>query len=85
MNDSNDDLQDFLEKHPDIEVFEVMLPDIAGGLRGKWVTRDKMEKVMAGGLKLPLSALAFDIWGRDVEAWVCLLYTSDAADEYNPV
>ena len=70
MNDSNDDLQDFLEKHPDIEVFEVMLPDIAGGLRGKWVTRDKMEKVMAGGLKLPLSALAFDIWGRDVEAWV---------------
>jgi glutamine synthetase len=70
MNDSNDDLQAFLEKHADIEVFEVMLPDIAGGLRGKWVTREKMEKVMAGGLKLPLSALAFDIWGRDVEAWV---------------
>jgi glutamine synthetase len=70
MTDNNDSLQAFLERHPDIEVFEVMLPDIAGGLRGKWVTRDKIEKVMAGGLKLPLSALAFDVWGRDVEAWV---------------
>ena len=47
-----------------------MLPDLAGGLRGKWVTRDKISKVVAGGLKLPLSALAFDVWGRDVEAWV---------------
>ena len=66
----NDELQAFLDSHPDIEVFEVMLPDIAGGLRGKWVTRDKIHKVMAGGLKLPISALAFDVWGRDVEAWV---------------
>jgi glutamine synthetase len=70
MADNNDRLQAFLDEYPEIEVFEVMLPDIAGGLRGKWVTRDKIHKVMAGGLKLPLSALAFDVWGRDVEAWV---------------
>jgi glutamine synthetase len=70
MADNKESLQEFLYQHPDVEVFEVMLPDIAGGLRGKWVTRDKIEKVMAGGLKLPLSALAFDVWGRDVEAWV---------------
>lgn len=70
MADNNARLQAFLELHPDIEIFEVMLPDIAGKLRGKWVTRDKIEKVFAGGLKLPLSALAFDIWGRDVDAWV---------------
>ena len=63
-------LQAFLDAHPDIEVFEVMLPDIGGGLRGKWVTRDKIHKVFAGGLKLPLSALAFDVWGRDVDAFV---------------
>ena len=70
MPANNDKLQAFLDTHPDIEVFEVMLPDIAGGLRGKWVTRDKIHKVMSGGLKLPISALAFDVWGRDVEAWV---------------
>ena len=70
MASDNDVLQAFLDRYPEIEVFEVMLPDIAGGLRGKWVTRDKIHKVMAGGLKLPTSALAFDVWGRDVEAWV---------------
>lgn len=67
---NNERLQLFLESHPEIEIFEVILPDIAGKLRGKWITRDKIEKVFAGGLKLPLSALAFDIWGRDVDAWV---------------
>ena len=70
MTEHKVSLQAFLDRHPDIEVFEVMLPDIAGGLRGKWVTRDKIHKVMAGGLKLPISALAFDVWGRDVDAWV---------------
>lgn len=70
MATSTERLQDFLEQHPDIELFEVILPDIAGGLRGKWVTRDKIHKVIDGGLKLPLSAQAFDVWGRDVEAWV---------------
>lgn len=44
--------------------------DLCGGLRGKWVTRDKIHKVMAGGLKMPLSTLAFDVWGRDAEEWV---------------
>ncbi|MEH6570191.1 MAG: glutamine synthetase family protein [Halioglobus sp.] len=70
MAENNEALQVFLEAHPDIEIFEVMLPDIAGGLRGKWVTREKIHKVFDGELKLPLSALAFDVWGRDVEAWV---------------
>ena len=66
MDKTAERLQTFLEQHPDIELFEVILPDIAGGLRGKWVTRDKIHKVMEGGLKLPLSAQAFDVWGRDV-------------------
>lgn len=70
MNNGADEVQAFLDEHLDIEVFEIMLPDIAGGLRGKWVTRDKIHKVFAGEVKLPLSALAFDVWGRDVEAWV---------------
>ncbi len=70
MYDDKQPLQAFLESHPDIDVFEVILPDIAGGLRGKWVTRDKIHKAFSGGLKLPASALAFDVWGRDVEAFV---------------
>ncbi|MGI9294817.1 MAG: glutamine synthetase family protein [Pseudomonadales bacterium] len=63
-------LETFLAQHPEIEVFEAILPDVNGGLRGKWVARDKIHKVFTGGLKLPLSTLALDIWGRDPEAWV---------------
>ena len=70
MPENNDNLQSFLDQHPHIEIFEVMLMDLSGGLRGKWVTRDKIHKVMAGGLKMPLSTLAFDVWGRDAEEWV---------------
>ena len=46
------------------------MPDLAGGLRGKWITRNKLEKAFNGGLKLPVSTLAFDVWGRDPEEWV---------------
>lgn len=70
MSENNDKLQSFLEQHPHIEIFEVMLMDLCGGLRGKWVTRDKIHKVMAGGLKMPLSTVAFDVWGRDAEELV---------------
>ena len=70
MIDVNAGLQAFLDEHPDIEIFEIIVPDVCGGLRGKWVTRDKIHKVFAGELKLPLSSLAFDVWGRDGEKWV---------------
>jgi glutamine synthetase len=70
MVDNTAILQAFLAKHPDIEIFEIILPDVCGGLRGKWLTRDKIQKVMAGELKMPLSSLAFDVWGRDAEILV---------------
>jgi glutamine synthetase len=70
MSNSTAALDHFLEENPDIELFEIVLADLAGGLRGKWVTRDKIHSVFAGGLKLPVSAVVFDSWGRDVEEWV---------------
>ncbi len=70
MSHIDEQLDAFLAGYPDIEIFEIMLKDLCGGLRGKWVTRDKIYKAMAGGLKMPLSTLAFDVWGRDGEEWV---------------
>ncbi len=70
MAERIEQLDKFLAANPDIEVFEVILPDLAGGLRGKWVTRDKVHKLIEGGLKLPVSSVAFDVWGRDAEEWV---------------
>ena len=47
-------------------MFEVLLPDINGMMRGKWISRDKLAQVFDGGFKLPVSTVAFDIWGRDI-------------------
>ena len=63
-------LDAFLQQNPDLEVFEVLLPDINGQLRGKWVSRENLAKVFGGGFKLPVSTIAFDIWGRDIGATV---------------
>lgn len=63
-------LDDFLARHPGIDNFEVMLPDVCGQLRGKWVSRDNIRKVFEGGYKLPVSTVAFDVWGRDIMATV---------------
>jgi len=63
-------LDAFLQQNPDLEVFEVLLPDINGQLRGKWVSRENLAKVFGGGFKLPVSTVAFDIWGRDIGATV---------------
>jgi len=63
-------LTQFLSDNPDIEFFEMMLVDINGQLRGKWLPRENIEKLFKGDLKMPMSSLGFDIWGRDVGAWV---------------
>ncbi|WP_461480863.1 glutamine synthetase family protein [Porticoccus sp.] len=60
----------FLDAHPEIDTFEALLPDLNGRLRGKWLSRDHLEQAFQGGLKLPLTTLGFDIWGRDPESWV---------------
>ena len=63
-------LQDFLLKNPDIEIFEAFIPDINGHFRGKWLPRSKIKDAFNGSLKLPTSTLGYDVWGRDVSSWV---------------
>lgn len=56
----------FLSDNPDIDTIEVMLTDLNGGLRGKWLTRDNLDKVFKGDVKMALTTVTPDIWGRDV-------------------
>ena len=58
--------RNFLADNPDIEVIEALLIDLNGVHRGKWLPRHKLESVFEGGLRMPLTGVTPDIWGRDV-------------------
>ncbi len=60
--------QQFLADNPDIEIIEVLLVDLNGMHRGKWIPRHKIESVFSGGLRMALTGVTPDIWGRDVDA-----------------
>lgn len=68
MNNTSDidKARQFLADNPDIEVVEVLLIDLNGVHRGKWIPRHKLESVFEGGLRLALTGVTPDIWGRDV-------------------
>lgn len=57
-----------LEENPGIETVEMVLTDLNGIHRGKWVPVDSATKVIEGRFKMPLTAVSPDIWGRDVPA-----------------
>ncbi|MGH1373132.1 MAG: glutamine synthetase family protein [Cellvibrionaceae bacterium] len=63
---SQRELERFLEQHPDIQTVEVLLTDLNGVLRGKWLPIDNIQRLVDGNFKMPLSSVAPDVWGRDV-------------------
>lgn len=58
----------YLAEHPETEIVEVVLSDLNGIYRGKWLPVDAVGKVLDGKFKMPLTAVACDVWGRDVPA-----------------
>ena len=44
---------------------DVMVVDMQGNLRGKWVPIDQQNKVLDGQVRLPMSTQVQDIWGDD--------------------
>ena len=68
-NESDIDVaRKFLADNPDIEVIEALLVDLNGVHRGKWIPRHKLESVFAGEMRMALTGVTPDIWGRDVPA-----------------
>nr|WP_306431185.1 glutamine synthetase family protein [Rhizobium sp. L1K21] len=50
----------------DIESIQAVICDLNGILRGKRVPVSQLEKVLGGGIRMPLSILGVDIWGEDI-------------------
>ena len=70
MDNPDQQLEQFLQLHPDIEIFEVLLHDLNGTQRGKWLPREQIDKLFKGGYKMPQTSCSLDSWGRDLEELV---------------
>lgn len=58
--------------------------DLNGIFRGKRVPRDAAAKALAGELRLPLSTLFVDVWGKDALASGMVLETGDRDGHLRP-
>jgi glutamine synthetase len=61
-----DEAKAFLEAHPEIEAFDVVLTDANGVGRGKIIRRHELPGLYENGRHLPISILGLDITGEDV-------------------
>lgn len=75
----------FLDKHPQIQFFEIVFTNLAGVPRGKRLRRHEIEPVYANGRFLPGSILVNDITGQDVEATGLVWEDGDADRVARPI
>ncbi len=75
---SNTEIQKWFESHPEVTNVQVAACDINGIWRGKRVPVEQIGKVLNGEMRMPISALALDIWGRDIEDSPLVFDTGDA-------
>lgn len=74
------DAEKLLSEFPAIETVEALITDCNGAARGKWLPADKLDDLLSNGIKLPKSAVAQDIWGRDVpqSPWIMAISMAGA-------
>ena len=60
-------IDDFLNLHTEITRVHAIFSDMNGVLRGKWLPRAAADKIGTGGVRLPVSTSALDMWGHDVD------------------
>lgn len=75
----------FFDANSDIETVEAFCVDVNGVLRGKLMPAKGAAKLFDGGLRLPFSAFAVDIWGTDVPAAGLVVETGDRDGLCHPV
>jgi glutamine synthetase len=58
----------FLQENPDIETVEIVMTDLNGVVRGKWLPVSKLVEIAGGTTGMTIDLATCDIWGRDVPA-----------------
>ena len=62
-----EEAESFLEQHPDIREFDLLLPDMNAVLRGKRIQRGKLISIYKKGIFFPASVFAMDVTGETME------------------
>ena len=75
---SPDEAKAFLQAHPEIEAIDVILTDSNGVGRGKIIRRHELESLYKSGRHIPVSILALDITGEDVDETGLIWDTGDS-------
>ncbi|WP_243375098.1 glutamine synthetase family protein [Microvirga solisilvae] len=78
MSIERDRAHEFLSRNDKIEEIDLLITDLNGILRGKRVPASSLDRLYESGMKLPLSALALDIWGEDVSDCGLIWETGDS-------
>tara|TARA_B100000676_G_scaffold14536_2_gene13035 strand:- start:5785 stop:7146 length:1362 start_codon:yes stop_codon:yes gene_type:complete len=65
---AQDQARRFLADNPDLETIEVVMTDLNGVVRGKWLPAAKLVEVAGGTTGMTIDLATCDIWGRDVPA-----------------
>ncbi|MEO0397840.1 MAG: glutamine synthetase family protein [Pseudomonadota bacterium] len=73
-----------LERNKSISTIKPVVFDLNGVARGKRLPVSQAKKALGGGLKLPLSTMFLDIWGRDVVGSGQVLETGDGDGALRP-
>jgi len=58
-----DEIESFLNAHPDIEYIDGMLPDLSGIIRGKRINREDLRKIYDKGFFVPASTVLLYVIG----------------------
>lgn len=58
----------FMAANPDIEIVELVFPDMNAVMRGKWIPARQIDKLAKGSVRMPMSTYNLDIASEDVTA-----------------
>jgi len=72
------DTETWLDAHRDIRSLRAAVCDLNGVMRGKRIPLEQAQKVLDGGLRMPLSVVGVDIWGEDIVNSPLVFATGDA-------
>ncbi len=75
----------WLETQTDITSLRAAVCDLNGVMRGKRIPVEQAEKVLNGGLRMPLSVVGVDIWGEDIKNSPLVFTTGDADGLCEPI